>query len=101
MLNKHTPADLDLILKSDLSNLAYLVDDFFNLKFSNKRGRPAKLNFTQLLDCLDKKRRYACDTWLGLYQCLVENTKLDLPTYGNFLSSVKRLTVFFGKFNLL
>jgi penicillin-binding protein-related factor A (putative recombinase) len=104
MTNKHNPAQLDCIVNSDLSS-KYLdinseVDNILNNNFKAKTGRPSKLTFTQLLYCLNLKREYTCETWLGLYRCLVDRRKieektkdisLNLPSYANFLKSIKRL----------
>ena len=98
MTNKHTPAGLDFVINSTLSNKysESEVDGFLNRNFKAKTGRPAKLNFTQLIHCLDLKRKYSCETWKGLYRCLWDKSEsdslnLNLPTYANFLKSIKKL----------
>jgi hypothetical protein len=92
MTNKNNPVTTDSDLISTLSNSD--IDLFLTNCFKAKTGRPSKLSFFALLHCLDLKRRYSCDSWLGLYLCLQDNTDLNLPDYSNFLKSVKRLTVF-------
>jgi penicillin-binding protein-related factor A (putative recombinase) len=98
MTNKNTPATADLIFATELSNFSD-TDKHLNSLFKAKTGRPAKLDFNQLTKCLELKRKYTCDTWLGLYRCLLDKTKngevsLNLPTYANFLKSIKRLILY-------
>lgn len=100
MTNKHTPANSDLIKSKVLSNLNFdsdfEADRFLSEQFKSKTGRPAKLSFSNLFDCLELKRKYACETWKGLYRCLLDKEKsgkldFELPHYSNFLKSIKKL----------
>jgi len=98
MTSKPNPAKQSCTISSDLSSLEE-VDNHLNLLFKAKTGRPTKLSFNQLIQCLQLKRKYTCDTWLGLYRCLLDKRKsgevsLNLPTYANFLKSIKKLTLF-------
>ena len=108
MTNTQNPAPLDCIenfnLSSQRSNIELEVDTFLNKNFQARTGRPAKLSFNKLLFCLNLKRKYTCETWLGFYKLLKDrlefqsgidgvNTEmyLNLPSYANFLKSIKRL----------
>jgi hypothetical protein len=89
------PTVRELYMLSVLSS----SDGDFNLIFSkfcrSCGGRPRLLSCEQLLQCLDDKAKYSCENWKGLYNCIVEN-KLDwnIPSYGNFLKSLKSLLFF-------
>jgi len=131
MTNKQNPARKSCTTDSNLSsknlaivdenntnntNLTKLIDqeanNFLDNNFKAKTGRPAKMTFNQLIQCLELKRKYSNETWLGLYRCLLDKEKLknkseletngetneislklptNLPTYANFLKSIKRL----------
>jgi len=101
MLNKNNPATKELIITSELSNISD-VDKHLDLFCKTKVGRPAKLDFTQVLFCLELKRKYTCETWLGLYRCILDKNKdgllnFKLPHYSNFLKSIKRLTFYLSQ----
>jgi hypothetical protein len=98
MTSKLNPATTNCSNNQNLSSeyLQLQVDNFLNANFKAKTGRPAKLSFTELLFCLELKREYTCETWLGVYKCLLDKVKygevdFNLPTYANFLKSIKRL----------
>lgn len=108
MTNKPNPAKKSFANNSNLSTLNdsinLEVNNFLDKSFKAKTGRPAKLTFNNLLYCLKIKRKYTCDTWLGVYKCLLDKVKygevdFNLPTYTNFLKSIKRLIVYL--FNLI
>jgi hypothetical protein len=98
MTNKNTPADSGLVKNEVLSNSNYdsEADSFLDQQFKSKTGRPSKLSFSNLIKCLELKRKYACETWKGLYRCLVDKREIgelgfELPSYANFLKSIKKL----------
>jgi len=102
MTNTLNPANLDFLISTNLSSKSLDfketlgIDEFLDQNFKAKTGRPVKLNFSDLIQCLDFKRKYACDTWIGLYRCLLDKSKIgevkfSLPDYSNFLKSIKRL----------
>lgn len=99
MINKQNPANKDLNISSSLSSVKKLDSDtnnHLNTMFKAKTGRPAKMQFTDLIYCLELKRKYSCETWLGLYRCLIDKEKnseidFELPDYSNFLKSIKKL----------
>lgn len=97
MKSKQNPATKNISFNSDLSS-SNDVDNHLNLLFKAKTGRPAKMKFFDLMYCLELKRKYSCETWLGLYRCLIDkgkdgngNLNFDLPSYANFLKSIKKL----------
>ncbi len=96
MKSKNIPAIEELTSNKDLSSIDTEATDFLNQGFKSKTGRPPKMNFSDLIYCLELKRKYSCETWIGLYRCLEDKVKvyrssLKLPTYANFLKSIKRL----------
>jgi len=104
MTNKNLPANIGLHFSSDLSSPEN-VDDYLNLLFKAKTGRPAKLDFTHLIYFVELKRKYSCETWLGLYRCILDKIRdngldINLPHYSNFLKSIKKLIFFLFRLNL-
>lgn len=96
MTNKQNPADEVCNNNSFLSNKKDSIDCLLDVKFDkmNKVGRCRKMKFSDILNCLELKNRYTCDTWKGLYLCIVDNRAderlgFDLPHYSNFLITIK------------
>lgn len=58
-------------------------------------GRPRLMSFDMVMESLEMKAKYTCDTWKGLYLCIRDNKKKwKLPTYGNFLNTIKTFLKF-------
>jgi hypothetical protein len=68
-----------------------------NIAFSRfcTTGRPRKLSFDNLLECLSLRVKYSCENWKGLYFCLLEcRSSWSFPSYSNFLLNMKSLLFF-------
>lgn len=101
MTNKNTLATLDFTFSSGLSSFDN-ADAHLDFLFKSKTDRPAKLDFIHLLHILQLKRKYSCETWLGLYRCILDKVKtegldIQIPHYSNFLKSIKKLLFFLFK----
>lgn len=86
----------------DLSSVEYVdnwLDKGFTLLNHQKHGgRPRTMKFSDVLVCLILKQKYTCETWKGLYNCLMDKGKTEIdfkmPHYSNFLITIKTFLVF-------
>lgn len=106
------PNPTDLIL-SKFSSLTNQGSDSYELTSNEldfasfyKRGRPRKMGLSLLMEALDLKAKYTCETWKGIYRLMVDVgglinknndsgfEKWNIPSYANFLKGLKTLTLF-------
>jgi hypothetical protein len=89
-------------LSSELSGEEY-IDNWLDVEFSSfnydkRGGRPRTMKFSDILVCLSLKQKYTCETWKGLYNCLIDKGKTEvdfkIPHYSNFLITIKTFIVF-------
>ncbi len=90
------PNNLDL---SNIENIDNWLDDRFSLlNHSRHGGRPRTMSFSDVLVCLSLKQIYTCETWKGLYNCLIDRGKSEIdfkiPHYSNFLITIKSFMIF-------
>lgn len=80
----------EIQLFSVLAKVDFDLDKSFSRYYGT--GRPRKMKFSWLMEVLELKTKYSCETWKGLYNCILENRRdWEIPCYGNFLISIKSL----------
>lgn len=88
--------NLDLSSFENIDNWLDNVYSFFN--HDRHGGRPRTMKFRNVLLCLNLKQKYTCETWKGLYNCLIDKGKSEIdfkiPHYSNFLITVKTFVTF-------
>jgi Transposase DDE domain len=70
-----------------------LEQEFIDFKRKNG-GRKRKLSLDRVIEALRMKADFNIETWLGLYKVISKLTDWQVPTYANFLNTIKT-TIYF------
>jgi hypothetical protein len=75
-----------------------LEQEFVDFK-RKKGGRKRKLGLDRVIEALRMKAEFNIETWLGLYKVISKLTDWSVPTYPNFLKTIKT-TIYFLIFQI-
>lgn len=94
MNNLKLPAEVEINQLQILSNSHINLDQEFDIMDRSRGGRKRKMSLEMCKQAINYRIHYDHETWIGTYRSMVDHLDYSMPTYGNFMVSIKKIMKF-------